>query len=303
MSRFGCCFLFGVLLFATDSAEADFKVLAIGDTGKGTAQQYEVGAALAKKSKELGTPFNLMLGDNIYSVGISSPNDRQMIDKFEKPYADVPVPFMVALGNHDYGATAREWIRGDFQVSYSKLNPKFVLPSHYYSFEYQDTLFIVLDTSRLYANKDIQAQFDFVRNVIAKNTKKWVIAIGHHPYLSNSGHGNAGSAGAGGNPKKPRAGVQLQNLLEKVLCPYIDVYLSGHDHSLQVLPSTKACPKPLLVVSGTGAEFRVDLKGKNPTYFQKSVLGFTALEFEANRLVVRHLNMNGQTEYSHTLTK
>jgi hypothetical protein len=54
----------------------------------------------------------------------------------------------------------------------------------------------------------------------------------------------------------------IKNIFDKELCEYVDLVLTGHDHSLQMLPSTKDCPKPLFAVSGTGAT-TTELKDKN----------------------------------------
>jgi len=286
--------IFIAVCLSTLAASADFHVLAVGDTGKGNEDQFRVGRSMAAECKRVSCSFALLLGDNIYDVGIDSPTDPQMVDKFEKPYADMPVPFYVALGNHDYGKRADEWQKGDFQIQYSQLNPMFKLPSHYYSFEHENTLFIVLDTSRLFHDKDTKKQTDFVKETLAKNTKKWVVAIGHHPYISNGKHGNAGSYD--GVPFPPYSGSKVKELVEKVLCPQVDLFVSGHDHSLQTLLGTKACSKTLFVVSGGGATVRDDLKGENPVHFQKAILGFTDLKFTDQEIIVSHLNADGGTE-------
>lgn len=56
-----------------------------------------------------------------------------------------------------------------------------------------DALFIVLEASRLFHDKDSQAQINFVKNALAVNSKKWVIVVARHPYVSNGQRGNAGS--------------------------------------------------------------------------------------------------------------
>ena len=122
-------FIFIVLnLLALKIVAADLNVVAVGDTGKGNSNQFIVGTALAKECQQINCQFALLLGDNIYDKGIDSPTDQQMIDKFEKPYAEMKVPFYVALGNHDYGKLANDWARGSYQLEYSKMNPKYILP-------------------------------------------------------------------------------------------------------------------------------------------------------------------------------
>lgn len=275
---------------------SDLTVLAVGDTGKGNAGQMKIGQVMSEDCRKEACEFVLLLGDNIYDVGINSPTDPQMIDKFEKPYASMGVPFYVALGNHDYGKFANDWKKGDHQVEYSRRNPNFILPSHYYSFEKGDVLFIVLDTSRLFHDKDTAEQVQFIRDTLAKNTKPWIVAIAHHPYLSNGKHGNAGQYDGVIIP--PYSGSVVKKVVEKEICPYAQLMISGHEHSLQTLPGNAACPKTLFVVSGGGASPSNNLKGKNPVHFQAAVLGFTRLKFAKNQVLVTHVGEDGKNLHS-----
>jgi len=295
------CFSAVFSLLMVPHARADFTAVAIGDTGKGNKEQIEVGEAMAKDCRQENCRFAILLGDNIYDVGITSATDPQMIDKFERPYANMPVPFYVALGNHDYGKFANDWARGDNQIEYSRRNPSFILPSHYYSFEHDDALFLVLDTSRLFHDKDTAEQVKFIRDALAANRaaampKKWIVAVSHHPYISNGPHGNAGRYD--GVPLPPFSGSVVKDVIEKEICPHAQLVLSGHDHSLQTLPAKGACAKTLFVVSGGGAS-TTKLKGSNPAHFQKSMLGFTRLHFNQDRVRVSHVGKDGKVEHEH----
>lgn len=274
--------------------------VAIGDTGKGNEEQYTVAKTLETKCKELDCKFGILLGDNFYQVGVTSVDDEQFVTKFEKPYKGSDFPFYVALGNHDYGKYANDWKRGEYQVQYSQNNPKWILPSTYYHFEQDDILFLVLDTSRLFHNKDTKKQKEYFKKVLKENTKKWVIAIGHHPYISNGTHGNAGKYDGVIIP--PYSGSVIKKFFEEDLCQYIDLYLAGHDHSLQTLKPTAKCPNTLFVVSGSGAD-EDELVGKNDVFFQKAKLGFTTLNIKENILSISHVNVDGETEHTVQILK
>lgn len=296
-------FILGFIFIFVQAAQADFNILAVGDTGKGNRDQSLVGTAMAQTCQRNACKFALLLGDNIYDVGLSSPQDTQMVDKFERPYAGVEVPFYVALGNHDYGKFANDWKKGDYQVEYGKINKKYVLPSHYYSFAHDNALFIVLDTSRLFHGKDVERQLQFVKDALARNQKKWVVVVAHHPYISNGPHGNAGNYD--GVPFPPYSGIHIKDFFEKHLCAVTDLFISGHDHFLQTLPGSGLCKQTLFVVSGGGASTGEDnqLKGKNPYYFQKAMVGFTSLHFTDKTLKIAHLGINQQVEHSYTIEK
>lgn len=291
----------GTLLLAPTLYASDFNFVALGDTGEGNQGQYDVSNSIEKTCDTLKCQFALMLGDNFYDVGVKSPNDPQFVTKFEAPYANLNLPFYITLGNHDYGKYANDWKRGDHQVEYAKQNPKWILPSHYYSFEHEDALFLVLDTSRLFHNKDTKKQRKFIQDTLKNNTKKWVIVSAHHPYISNGKHGNAGSYD--GVLISPYSGSVIKKIVEEDLCPYMDIYMSGHEHSLQTLPGTAKCAKPLFVVSGTGAKVDTKLNNKNPTHFQKAVLGYTTLQVKSDEIIVNQVNVEGQIEHSITVAK
>src|SRR5262245_29788049 len=76
------------------------RFAAIGDTGTGSREQFEVGSQMARYHDGFPFDFVLMLGDDLY--GGSSPRDFQQ--KFEQPYAaliQAHVKFYSSLGNHD----------------------------------------------------------------------------------------------------------------------------------------------------------------------------------------------------------
>jgi tartrate-resistant acid phosphatase type 5 len=278
---------------------ADLNIIAVGDTGKGNDGQYQVGAAMTQDCLAKPCDLALLLGDNIYDTGLESADDPQMIEKFEKPYAQFPVPFYVALGNHDYGKFANEWHKGDYQIEYSKKNPKFILPSYYYSFERENVLFIVLDTSRLFHDYESKEQIQFVKETLAKNTKKWVVMVGHHPYVSNGKHGNAGKYD--GWPFSPMNGKVIKKLVEDT-CASVDLYISGHDHSLQTFADIAKCPKTTFVVSGSGASGS-KLEGKNPSKFQSNELGYSKIQVSEEKMQIQHLNVFSIPLHTWAVTK
>jgi tartrate-resistant acid phosphatase type 5 len=293
-------FLIG-LFFLPTLANADFSFLAVGDTGKANEGQFQVGRAMGAECARIRCQFATLLGDNFYDTGVESPTDPQFVNKFERPYEPVNVPFYIALGNHDYGAQANQWVKGDYQIAYAATHPKFILPSHYYKFEQDNALFIVLDTSRLFHNKDTQKQKDFVVKSLRENLKKWVIIIAHHPYISNGKHGNAGNYD--GVPFPPYSGSIIKSLFDNEICAHADLVLAGHDHNLQTLRGSGRCSKPIFVVSGGGATAKDDLRGSNPALFQKAILGFTSIKVGESTIDIEQRNADNQLEHGHRIEK
>src|SRR5690606_20769826 len=129
----------------------------------------------------------------------------------------------------------------------------------------------------------------------------WKIAVGHHPYLSNGPHGNAGDYDAKfGVSIPPINGKGVKSFFDEVVCGKVDLYLSGHDHSRQWL--NESCKGTELAVSGAGAK-ATELPGKNATLFQSLELGFLYIVIDGKKLTAEFVDENGNVEFTHTMQK
>ena len=289
---------------STPSAGDVIRFVAIGDTGTGSETQHQVAAAIGQKCLEDGCDFGMLLGDNFYNTGVESVTDPQWADKFEEPYGGLPFPFYVVLGNHDYGGegTGWEFDKGMIQVEYSQQNQQYILPAPHYTFEEGPANFVALDTNLIFWNYDDapQKQGEFVDTVLAGATHPWRIVLGHHPYLSNGKHGNAGEYdGLGWWSDLFANGHHVRDFVEEHLCGNIDLYLSGHDHSRQILPGTESCPMTF-VVSGAGAK-TTELPGDNPRHFQADTPGFAYLVVSQESIVIEMIDAAGASEFTYTI--
>jgi len=288
---------------AITTKAADRNVLrfvAMGDTGTGKPAQFEVARALKQHCATMGCDFILLLGDNIYEVGAGSVNDGQFETKFELPYKDIPVPFHLVLGNHDYGSggVGLNIKKGKVQVEYSNKSTKWKMPHHYYQYTINNALFMGLDTQAQLLGAD-RGQRENVSRWINESNAGWKIAYGHHPYRSNGPHGNAGNynglAGVGFVD-----GKKIKQFADDVWCGKVDLYISGHDHSRQWLKPT--CAGTQLIVSGAGAK-QTSLPGSNQSLFQNVGLGFVYVVIKGNTLRADFIDRRGSVEFSHTLSK
>jgi subtilase family serine protease len=281
------------------------RFAALGDTGTGDAGQYAGAAALQAKCARSGCDFVALLGDNIYSSGVTSVSDPQFNTKFEQPYAQIDVPFYVVLGNHDYGGggIGNEFYKGQFQVDYTAVSSKWRMPGAYYSVVSGEIELFGLDTNMQLYGLDQQQRAD-VGDWLDRSTAAWKIALGHHPYRSNGAHGNAGSYHSKeGVPD----GAGIKAFMEDIVCGRADLLLSGHDHNLQWLAPDGTCAGTELIVSGAGSSPRA-LKnpseaGYNPTYFQAPRLGFVYLIVTAEQLTAQFVGENGEHLYVRTISR
>ena len=299
------------------------RFVAMGDTGEGNDAQNAVAGVIETVCANQGCDFVLLLGDNFYDIGVDSVTDPQWDEKFEGPYANINLPFYAVLGNHDggddfLGGTGINVSQGDNQVAYSTAGSspspwepagttKWTLPSRWYSHNHENVDFFGLDTSEIFFDglyipiltdnfgPLVDAQESWLEAELAASpTTNWRIAYGHHPYLSNGPHGNAGSyEGVPGIPYVD--GGEIKDFFDAHVCGRVDLYLCGHDHSRQWL--TTKCNGTTMMVSGAGAKTS-DIEGNNPVYFQDATTpGFVWIEILGDNASVQWWDKDGTKNY------
>lgn len=280
-----------------DVGKGEVRFVALGDAGEGNEAQIAVGMTIASVCEERGCDFALYLGDNFYDTGVDSAMDAQFEQKFEVPYAPLDFPFYVTLGNHDYGILGNDWAKSAYQVEYSTISAKWTMPSEYYSFQQEHVHFVSLDTAQLFWGHDVDAQRAFLAQDLAKVEDNWVIVFGHHPYLSNGEHGNAGSyEGLGGII----GGETVKDFFEEEICGQAHVYICGHDHNKQWLVSQCGTE---FIVSGGGAKLTDFVnRDDNPTLFgDDQSEGFLWVEIIDNSFTGVFFDRDGNPQYERTL--
>lgn len=281
--------LLGGFSHAKDAtAASEIRFFAVGDGGSGGQNQRDVAAAIARKCGSDGCDFGLYLGDVIYQAGVFSPTDSQFQTKFEQPYAAITVPIYIALGNHDYDSTA--FYKGEYYTAYAKTSAKWAMPALHYAFEQGPALFMALDTQQIVLDHQnaVATQGEYFAERIKAGGNKWKIAFGHHPYISNGHFG-------------PTQG-NFDTFFETYLCGKVDLYLAGHEHDLQVLPGTDACPGTY-VVSGGGGRSTSQVSGSLPSDFGLSAFGFAWFRVTAKNILLEMITADGRVRYSANITR
>ena len=295
------------------------RFVALGDSGNGNEEQRLVAEAVRATCEAEGCDFALLLGDNLYDDGADSVEDAVWQSNFELPYADLAIPFYAVLGNHDYGGEilfidfgglGNEFERGPTQVAYSALSSKWRMPATHYSLRFGATGLLALDTnSILWDNTDHGDQRAWFPGALAEmQDATWIIAAGHHPYLSNGDHGNAGSyhdlLGIP-FPIDELTGEDVKEFFDDLVCGNVDVYLAGHDHNHQWLDEPDACGGTELIVTGASSEVKdLDDTDRNAVLHQDDGSeGFLYVVIEGNTFTGRFMDATGAVRFEHTLTK
>ena len=284
------------------------RFVAIGDTGEGNEDQYMVAEAIVNLCARKGCDFAVMLGDNFYDSGVDGVDDPQWQDKVELPYIDFTFPLYAVLGNHDYGGNGIgvdfNTSKSDYQVEYTQMSDIWTMPDKYYTFKEQHTEFWGLDTNQIMTdpiNGNSDPQKNWLLAGINASTATWKIAFGHHPYISNGDHGNAGAyENLEGIPLPFVTGENVKEFMEEAVCGKVDVYICGHDHNIQWLEPKCGTE---FIVSGAGSKSE-GLPGQNPAYFgMPETEGFIWIELKDNSFTGTFHDKTGAELYSKTIMK
>lgn len=286
------------------AADSKVSFIAIGDSGTGKDGQYKVAAALEAVCAEKVCDFAIGLGDNIYESGVDSVDDIQFDTKFEDPYKNIHFPFYMALGNHDntwlIGGDGADNDKGEIQVEYhyrkDRKSEKWQMPARYYQFsaplnaEVPLVEFFAMDTnpsasagdpSNEYNKDDYSAKMgQWLKEGFKASKAPWKIAFGHHPYVSNGSHGNAGNYDS-----LIGQGKYFKEMTEKNVCGNADAMIVGHTHALQWIKEKESCPGTFHIVSGAGGKTKKFLTGNklNEVYWQQDeILGFFHIEIQGD---------------------
>lgn len=155
-------------------------------------------------------------------------------------------------------------------------------------------LFVMLDTNAMVdedRNEETERQLAWLDATLkaASEETKWKIVVGHHPAYTVG----------------PRMGRSQVELVRKTLAGIfrkhsVDLYLSGHEHSLQHI---KEEGFPHQFVSGAGSELTNVTAGTASSRFEASVNGFMYASLNAGRLNMKAIDHTGKVLYETNLEK
>jgi hypothetical protein len=289
-----------------------------------------VAAEMHKRCARLHCGFAIMVGDNIYPNGATLGQDGRLDDdRFAdiltepfSPLAGVSPDFSIfaALGNHDWG-TSLEGAKA--QVAFLQSHRPFYMAGFFYRVQPPGTRneveLFVIDTTLLLASMSVddtmaagdarekrtnaiadrmpwasqpqvlRERVAWLETALASSRARWKIVVGHHPLWQS--------------PLEPADNsLTLATLLLPTLCRYADVYLSGHEHSLEIHETPCArvqrdqAPLPL-IVSGAASKMRPAstrmrriearaLPGHRVIWAQGTTWGFALIELGVQRATV-----------------
>ncbi|SER95894.1 purple acid phosphatase family protein [Pedobacter rhizosphaerae] len=281
--------------------------IAMGDWGRnGADHQKQVAKQMGLTATDVKAQFIISTGDNFYPSGVISAQDPSFKYSFEDIYTDFSLQWdwYVVLGNHDYKSNP------DAQVEYSKISRRWKMPARYFAKKFpingdlnNQVLIAFIDTNPLipefYKNseygpnvkgQDTTAQKRWLAKTLSDSDPsiKWKIVVGHHPMYTG------GSRTDGYDTKAVRSS------LKSVLDRYgVDVYLTGHEHSLQHI---KPEGKTHHFISGAASE-KTPVKLIENQQMAASTYGFMLFSINKDLIKVQTINDEGEIIYTTNIKK
>eukprot|EP01118_Nematostelium_gracile_P007072 TRINITY_DN2289_c0_g1_i9.p1 TRINITY_DN2289_c0_g1~~TRINITY_DN2289_c0_g1_i9.p1 ORF type:complete len:373 (+),score=79.26 TRINITY_DN2289_c0_g1_i9:2-1120(+) len=304
-------------------------VFVLGDWGLNSPQRRAIADQMNAYALIENPEFIISTGDNMYPYGLLNMNQKNVLEGMLADYK-IPKIFYTIPGNHDYRGDVDSMIKLSSVEMRTKV--KWRMPEYHYKryHEFRGTVleFFFLDTNLLvcptntsifyspqylleceyfmpevwtenstwkkfgnYTNltNEKKKELKWTESVLStSNENSWKILIGHHPIKSNS-------VLRGNNP-----------VLEAELNPIfvqkgIDMYISGHDHTLQHLREDDI--DYFVVGTGSYGIGHAMLDDHRIGKFGSKENGFMILNFKGDQMSARFINMKGEEIYRTTKTR
>jgi len=311
MIRFKILIVLVILCTIESTAQEKIKVdpsavnfILMGDWGRnGADHQKEVARQMGKTAAEASVDFIIAAGDNFYPEGVASELDPLWKYSFEDIYTDFSLQWdwYPVLGNHDYGSNPQA------QVTYSNISRRWQMPARYYSkimnagSDGSQILFVFIDTTPLINNyykgdghhvhdQDSTAQKKWLEETLrdAPPTVNWKFVVGHHPMYTGGGRTESIDTRS--------IRHSLQPLFEKYK---VDVYLAGHEHSLQHMISSNNVHH---FISGAASE-KTPARTLPISKFAQSQYGFMLFSVYPKSARIQVIDYEGNLLYTTELKK
>jgi hypothetical protein len=252
------------------NAPGSLKFAAIGDSGSGDSEQYDVANQMARFRAKFPFEMVIMLGDNIYG----GQGAADLVKKFSQPYKallDAGVKFYASLGNHDDPKNRQYplWNMGG---------------QLYYTYATKNVRFFALDSSKV-----DQKELAWLEGALKSSQEDWKICYFHHPlYSDGATHGSA---------------IDVRVVLEPLFITYgVNVVFAGHDHIYERITPQKGIYH---FVEGSSGQLRkgdARRSAMNAKSFDQDMT-FMLVEVAGNEMSFQTISRTGTTVDSGTIQR
>lgn len=295
----------------------------VRDMGVGSDAQLAVAKGMKCAAQRSAPRAVFSLGDQFYGNGVSSVDDPQFEFKWTSVYTDpaLDVPWYPALGDHDQCGDV------EAQVQFSKVHERWQMPSAYYEkifgFAGGDVQLVVVDWVRLegmFADspqdrrfgdllRDDQAgketsdrHWEWLRETLRNGNPTWRVVVGHRPVISVAERSARDDLLF---PAEARTRLALRELMEST---GVDLWINGHDHTVQVACSETGHSKTHFVTAGVGGYDLHELLPRNEwapetAYADYTFHGFQAHRFTADTITTHFLDDSADVRHTFVIDK
>ena len=210
---------------ATSSTIAT-RIWAVGDSGTANSKAAAVRNAYYNYTGSKYTNVMLMLGDNAYPSGYDSDYQRAVFSFY--PTILRQTVLWPTIGNHDtngatYVTSSLPYFKMFTLPQYAESGGVSSGTERYYSFNYSNIHFVCLD-SMTSSTSPTGSMLTWLKNDLANNRKRWIIAFWHHPPYSKGSHNS---------DTDPELIAMRKNALPILEKYGVDLVLCGHSHSYE----------------------------------------------------------------------
>ena len=267
-------------------------VVGFGDFGSGNQHQADIAKAIARRNAQERFDFGITLGDNFYRCGVRSVTDSKWTTRWENLYTPLGIPFYATLGNHDYGHPVGicPEHRGSpsAEVAYTQRSASWRMPARYYTYTAGPARFFAIDTEG-WSDAQLKWLQSAMQKAVSEPGIRWRIVYGHHPVLSSGHHAN-----------ERRSGVLRRQLGPLFQATKVDLYICGHDHSLERLSWNGV---DLLIAGGGGASLRFDTHPRAESVLATVKFGFLDLKIDTETILAQFYDLDLKPLDPHALER
>ncbi len=208
-------------------ANRPVHIWVLGDCGRADARPMAVRDAYYQSSSYAFNDMLLLLGDNAYDTGTDTEYQNAIFNMYPTVLRQTPV--WSCLGNHETAQASGGSYPG---VAYFSI---FSFPTagqvggvasgteRYFSWEFGNVHFISLDSQT--TDTTLRGNMlSWLDSDLAANTRRWTIAIWHHPPYTKGSHNS--------DTEEPLIWAR-QNIVPRLEAAGVDLVLGGHSHSYE----------------------------------------------------------------------
>lgn len=277
-----------VYSFRTLPSSGDLDFVVFGDSGAGSAAQFQVARQLDRRRPDL----MVHLGDIVYPHFSFGQADTRCLSVYRDLLRTTPSFF--AWGNHDLYVGAGP-ILDAFRWPTNSTPPEQhtaekTWPESYFSFDAGDAHFVVLfwPYSYQYYMREGCPQLQWLEADLAATTKPWKFLFLHHPVNTSGGHRND-DYNWNGIPDRNEVAARLMPVAAR---HGVQMIFSGHDHNFERFHPSQGTH---LIVSGGGGIILYGLVERDPnSAFFTPRWHFTEVQLRGNRLRLTATDHEGQ---------